>query len=102
MTSNPVTAKFQPVPLRHWFVLALFAAGVAAAIWVFVTVLTNSSAARVMSERQNAEEIVQENRAFCTRFGMAPDTPAFSTCANELAQIRQRQEDRWKRDFDLF
>jgi hypothetical protein len=102
MTSSLMTPKVQPVALRTWIVCVLFGVAAAAGTWIFVSALINAPAARAMIERQNAEEIVQENRAFCTRFGMAPDTPAFSTCANELAQIRQRQEDRWKRDFDLF
>lgn len=102
MKSNPLTATVGPMEVRGWIVCAGLAATAAVGIWTVTSALINGPAARAMVERQNAEEIARENRTFCTKFGMAPNTSAFRTCADDLAQIRQRQEDRWKRDFEMF
>ena len=102
MKSNLSMMGIQFTVLRGWIVTGIYAATVAVGIWAFASVMINPPAARAMIEWQNAEEIVQENRTFCTRFGIAPDTPAFGTCAKDLAHIRQQHEERWMRDFDVF
>jgi len=102
MNSNLSIMGIQLTALRGWIVTGVYAATVTVGTWIFVSAMINAPAARAMIERQDANEIAQENRTFCTKFGMAPDSPALSTCAIDLAQIRQRHEARWMRDFDVF
>jgi hypothetical protein len=85
-----------------WLGGAFMAAAVVVGAWILVHALINGPKARAMIERQNANQIVQEDLAFCGKFGVAPGTPAFSTCADELAQIRRRHEERMGADRDFF
>jgi hypothetical protein len=95
-------AGIQAVSMRSWIVGALFAGAAAIGIYIVAHAVINGPAARAMIERQNAEEVAQEDRTFCAKFGMPPDASTFRTCADSLARIRQSQEDRWKQDFDWY
>jgi len=50
--------------------------------------------ARVEVQRETATEIAREDAAFCTKFGIGPGTQAFVTCSDDLAKVRQRQDER--------
>ncbi len=49
---------------------------------------------RVAAEALIAEEIAQENRAFCGKFVAAAETARQAECANGLSEIRTRHQDR--------
>jgi hypothetical protein len=53
------------------------------------------------AERRWAEEIEQENLAFCAKAGMTPGTDAFVGCANDLTHIRQQHKQRLVNDFNV-
>ena len=57
--------------------------------------------ARVEVQRETAAEISQENAAFCAKFGIGPGTRAFAACSDELAKVRQRQDERSFAQADL-
>src|SRR5689334_7010441 len=57
--------------------------------------------ARVEEQRETAAEIAQEDAAFCAKFGAGPSTGAFASCVQELAQVRQRQDERSFAQADL-
>ena len=61
---------------------------------MFIYSGTYGAQVRAAIERQRTADIEQENRVFCKKFGIAPATTAFTSCANDLADVRQRAEQR--------
>ncbi|MCP1913818.1 hypothetical protein J2R96_006298 [Bradyrhizobium elkanii] len=49
---------------------------------------------RAVAQQQLAQEIADENRAFCETFGMRGRTDEFRACSEQLAIIRHKQADR--------
>jgi hypothetical protein len=45
---------------------------------------------RAAAEAEEARIVAEENRAFCSRFGIGPETSRYAQCAAELAAIRAR------------
>ena len=100
MQSTLTNSKVGPAARRGWTVA--LAVAVVLAIGVGVSTQINTQEARAKIERQNAEEIVMENRRVCATFGIAPETQAFQTCADALAQVRQGEAERRKRFAGIF
>lgn len=101
MKLGPLNIDLSAGTWAGWIVCGAFVAGAGVGIWMFVVALADAHRLRTAIEQRNTGAIAVEDREFCTTFGMAPGTPSFARCASELARIRQRQEDRWKRDGDL-
>jgi hypothetical protein len=74
------------------------AAYIGALVIVMIYVAINAPAMREATERYKAEQIDQDNTAFCQRFGMAGGTDAFAACASALGEVRKRHEERITRD----
>jgi hypothetical protein len=51
-------------------------------------------AMREVAQRQLAQRIADEDRAFCEKFGMRVGSSEFAACSQELAIVRQKQADR--------
>jgi hypothetical protein len=102
MKSNLLTEDSRSVRLLGWLGGAFMAAAVVVGVWILVHALINGPKARAMIEQQNASQIAQENLAFCGKFGGVPGTSAFNTCADELAQIRRRHQERMDSDLGIF
>lgn len=84
--------------IAQWLIGIAIVAIIGAVLWIVVYAVINGPKMRAMAESQKAEEIAQENRAFCAKLGMNLGTPEFATCANVLEQIRRLEEERFNRD----
>lgn len=49
---------------------------------------------RVGLEADNARAVAEDDRSFCTGFGMAPGAARYTECAAALADIRSRHDQR--------
>lgn len=45
-------------------------------------------------DADNARAVAEDDRSFCTRFGMEPGTARYAECAAALADIRSRHDQR--------
>lgn len=97
MTLDMHVEKNEPVTLMHWLCGAVLVATVGTGI---IYSIINGSHLRAAIESQRAEEVEQENREFCGKFGMAFGTPVFAICANDLGKIRRQQAEWLIRDSD--
>ena len=69
---------------------ALAAAGSANMIMYFPRILE----ARATIERQRAQEITEENRAYCEKWGLKAGTHEHTLCTLDLQEIRAKVEQR--------
>ena len=69
---------------------ALAAAGAAITIMYFPRILE----ARATIERQRAQEITEENRAYCEKWGLKAGTHEHTLCTLDLQEIRAKVEQR--------
>jgi|APThiThiocy_cv2_1041547.scaffolds.fasta_scaffold45546_2 hypothetical protein len=76
----------------------LVGACVALLIAIVGLLLIKGGEIRESLEADNARAVVEEDRSFCTRFGMAPGAARYTECAAALADIRSRHDQR-KADF---
>jgi hypothetical protein len=81
-------------PAIAWLQKALAAALAAGLIAMALLGVIYGPVIRQNVERATAEEIAQENRVFCEKFGMGPATSAFASCVGALTEIRRRHEER--------
>lgn len=85
------SGNVMPRPLQSWVpVVALATAVCAVAIYAVLEAPATWRAA----ERHKAEQIQQEDRAYCDKFRMPPGSENFATCAADLNEIRRRHGDR--------
>ncbi|HEX2256511.1 MAG TPA: hypothetical protein VHG92_07395 [Afifellaceae bacterium] len=92
-------------PLRErlrWLGGAIVASIVVLGGWLTIETVMNGPGVWAEIERRNAAEIAEEDNAFCSKFGMAPGTEAFATCARELVHVRQRESARIHRHLNYF
>jgi hypothetical protein len=59
-----------------------------------VMLFRHANQARAAAEVLIAEEIAQESKAFCAKFGIGPETARYAECANDLMEIRTRHKER--------
>jgi hypothetical protein len=52
------------------------------------------SQVRAVAEEEKARAIEEEDRVFCTRFGVGPGTTRYSECAEALKDVRSRHDQR--------
>jgi hypothetical protein len=45
---------------------------------------------RAAAEAEEARVVAEENKAFCSKFGIAPETSRYAQCTAELAEVRAR------------
>ena len=69
---------------------ALAVAGAAIMIMYFPRILE----ARATIERQRAQEITEENRAYCEKWGLKAGTHEHTLCTLDLQEIRAKVEQR--------
>jgi hypothetical protein len=50
----------------------------------------NGPRIRAATEVEEARVVAEENKAFCSKFGIAPETSRYVQCTAELAEIRAR------------
>jgi hypothetical protein len=48
----------------------------------------NGPQIRAAAEAEEARVVAEENKVFCRKFGLGPETSRFALCAAELAEIR--------------
>jgi len=70
----------------------LFAAASLAIVTLYMVV--NGPQSAKVAELQTAQEIENENVAFCRKLGVDQDSAKFVTCADGLADIRRRHAER--------
>jgi hypothetical protein len=96
----PTDAGFRTNPNRavrkvaSWVGGAAFVVAAGSLCFMLVYAIVNGASLAELAERHKAAEIDQENRWFCQKFGVGPETSAFATCASDLMQIRRRHEER--------
>jgi hypothetical protein len=59
-----------------------------------VMLFRHANQVRATAEALIAEEIAQENRAFCGKFVAAAETARHAECASGLSEIRKRHQER--------
>jgi hypothetical protein len=64
--------------------------------WVIVMLanLPNLSKTRAKAERQRAQEIAEENRLYCEKWGMKAGTHEHTLCTLDLQEIRAKVQQR--------
>jgi hypothetical protein len=59
-----------------------------------VMLFRHANQVRAVTEARIAEEVAQENRTFCGKFVIGPETARHAECANDLMDIRKRHQER--------
>jgi hypothetical protein len=67
--------------------LAVYGVSVVAVCGLLVI---NGPQMRAAAEAEEARIVAEENRAFCSKFGIGPETSRYAQCTAELAEIRAR------------
>jgi hypothetical protein len=52
--------------------------------------VVNGPQIRAAAEEREAQIVEAEDKAFCSTFGIGPETARYAQCASELGQIRAR------------
>jgi hypothetical protein len=87
-TTASLIAKYSPAsPIISLFIATMVACGLYA---IFVT----GPAMRAAAQQQLAQTTLEENLAFCGKFGMRVGSSEFALCGQELAIVRQKQAER--------
>ena len=73
---------------------AVFLFATASLAIVMLYMVVNGPQSAKVAERQTAQEIENENVAFCRKLGVDRDSAKFVTCADGLADIRGRHAER--------
>jgi hypothetical protein len=97
MTSQLADTQVRAGMNGVWPVCTILALAFAVACCLLLYVVVKGPQLTAEMEARNAQEIEQENQAFCGKFGMQPGTPAFAGCAAELMKIREQHEVRLTR-----
>jgi len=73
------------------------------AAWVIIMVanLPHISKARATAERQGTQEIAEENRVYCEKWGMKAGTHEHTLCTLDLQEIRAKVQQRIVDDMAL-
>jgi len=84
----PVTTVRSTSPLVFVvFTAALLACG-------FYAVFVAGPAMRAVAAERLSQDIADETKGFCEKFGMRAGTAKFLECSDELATVRQKQTER--------
>ena len=86
-----MTETFKSSTEHSWIPRIAF--GVAAGTLAVYAIAAGPEVFRT-AKRLEAEQIQQEDRAFCEKFQALPGSESYATCVTGLTAIRQRQRDR--------
>ena len=87
-TTSSLIAKYGPAsPLVSLSIATMAACGL---YMIFVT----GPEMRAAAQQQLAQTTLDENLAFCEKFGMRVGSSEFALCSQELAIVRQKQAER--------
>ena len=87
-TTSSLIAKYSPAsPIASLFIAAMAACGLYA---IFVT----GPEMRAAAQQQLVQTTLDENLAFCEKFGMRVGSSEFALCSQELTIVRQKQAER--------
>jgi hypothetical protein len=87
-TTASLIAKYSPAsPISSLLIATMGACGLYA---VFVT----GPDMRAAAQKQLAQTTLNENLAFCEKFGMRVGSSEFALCSQELTIVRQKQAER--------
>jgi hypothetical protein len=78
---------------------AWVAAALSVPFFLYVAVYT-TPAARLISQQQEREAIERENIVFCKKHGMPVGTREYALCAEDLMDIRAKQDQRTAEEID--
>jgi hypothetical protein len=87
--TGSLASKVGHLMLAAYFVLVVAVCGL---------LVVNGPQIRADAEAREARILEEENRAFCSRFGMGPETARYAQCVSELTQIRARHLQRYVSD----
>jgi hypothetical protein len=73
--------------------------GFASLVAVVAVLIILAPRARAIVEADRARVVDEEDRAFCSRFGIGPETTRYADCVAALGEIRSRHD---QRRADLF
>jgi hypothetical protein len=76
--------------LKDW----LIAAYCVSLVVVCSLLVVNGPQMRAAAEAQRARVVEQENKTFCSKFGIGLETPRYAECAADLMEIRRLHEQR--------
>ena len=95
VASNPYPFNKRRIVLRVYRILRFIVGGIVAA-WALLAILIilESPSWRVEAQQHFADEISDESRHYCTKWGFAIGTHAYSLCVIDLAEIRRSEDDR--------
>src|SRR5262245_20987052 len=82
-----------------WTGRGLFLLCVISLVGLCVLLAINGPHIRAAAEAEAARLVEQENRAFCSKFGIGPETNRYAECAAGLTEIRARHLQRNVQDF---
>ena len=77
--------------------VAWVAAALSVPFFLYVAVYA-APAARLVSQQQEKEAMERENIAFCVKHGMLVGTREYTLCAEDLMDIRAKQDQRTAED----
>ena len=82
-----------------WIGRGLVSLGVISVVALCVLLAIYGPQIRAAAEAKEARLVEEENRAFCSKFGIGPETKRYAECAAGLAEIRARHLQRNVQDF---
>ncbi len=85
-------------PTRAFISKALLIAYVAALAALAIHAMVTGPQIRAALDLEIAQQIAEEDRAFCQEFGKQTGMPEFTACAHRLGEVRARHKDRILRD----
>lgn len=98
MTTNATFSSRAPYPALRWAGTGAFALFAVTLAYMLITSLIHGPAARAAAKREEALAIEKESRLFCTGLGLVAGSELYARCAEELAQVRRRQQERLTSD----
>jgi hypothetical protein len=91
----------EKVGALSWIGRGLLALGVISLIALCVLLAVYGPQIRAASDAEDARLLEEENRTFCSRLGVGPETSRYPECAAGLMEIRERHLQRNIRDFSF-
>jgi hypothetical protein len=92
-TTLPSTT-FRTDQVIPWIGRTLLGAFLASVAIVCGLLVIHGPQLRAAAEAREASIVEQEDKAFCTKFGIAPETGRYAECAAGLKEIRSRYLER--------
>jgi hypothetical protein len=94
MPTGLPSTTYQTAGVITWIGRGLLAVYLAAVVTVCGLLVINGPQMRAAADAREARIVEEENRAFCGRFGIGPETARYAECATGLKEIRTRYLER--------